>query len=62
MTQKFVKTARDTRPTAGHKTCEPCAGMGFRRTGDFADRKFVRCADCKGLGQAYLERVAHGAE
>lgn len=39
------------------RSCEPCSGMGFLKTGVFADRKFVTCEACKGIGQAYLDPI-----
>lgn len=39
----------------GFTPCEPCGGLGFHRSGDFANRSFPRCTVCKGLGQAYLD-------
>lgn len=39
----------------GFTPCDPCGGLGFHRSGNFADRAFHRCPTCKGLGQAYLD-------
>lgn len=41
--------------SSGFETCKHCDGLGFLRTGDFADRKFIKCTYCLGLGQKYLD-------
>ena len=41
------------------RQCEPCSGMGFRRSGRFP-YDFDRCGVCKGIGSLYLEGVTSG--
>lgn len=40
-------------------TCEKCDGAGFLKMNDFADRKFVKCEPCGGIGQIYRKPVGH---
>lgn len=47
--------------SSGFAKCEHCGGMGFLRSGDFADRTFPRCQWCKGLGQSYLDPIREPA-
>ncbi len=35
--------------------CEACGGLGFQKSGDFANRSFAKCPKCGGLGQKYLD-------
>ncbi len=43
-------------PVRGFTACWCCHGMGFMAHGAFGARTFDRCAVCKGLGQAEVER------
>lgn len=57
MTNVLGQTIRRGPTNNAFRPCAPCAGMGFLQRGDFADRKFVQCKTCEGLGQVYLEPV-----
>lgn len=57
MTNQLGQTIRRAPSNNAFRPCGTCAGMGFLQQGDFADRAFVQCKACEGLGQAYLEPV-----